>query len=76
VTESEGDFKGRGFVNSYDVFKGFGFIRRKEGRDVFFFYSDITGDAQDLSVGDVVEFDIENARKGPRARNLRKVGGD
>ncbi len=28
---------GKGFVTSYDSFKGFGFIRREKGKDVFFF---------------------------------------
>lgn len=76
MTDSAQQAKGRGFVNSYDAFKGFGFIRREKGKDVFFFYNDITGDAQEVSVGDTVEFDIEDTRKGPRARNLIKIGGN
>jgi CspA family cold shock protein len=58
---------GRGFVSSYDSFKGFGFIRREKGRDVFFFYDDVEDAIAGVVVGDVVEFEIRSEPKGPRA---------
>lgn len=63
----------RGTVNSYDTFKGFGFIRREKGRDVFFFYDDIIDNETGLSVGDTVEFELKKLPKGPRAYNIKKI---
>jgi CspA family cold shock protein len=64
---------GRGVVNSYDSFKGFGFIRREKGRDVFFFYDDVNDAIAGIVVGDVVEFEIRTESKGPRAYNVHVV---
>lgn len=63
----------RGHVNAYDTFKGFGFIRRAKGRDVFFFYDDIEGENKDLTIGDVVTFTIKALPKGPRAFAIKKL---
>lgn len=62
----------KGAVTAYDPFKGYGFIRREEGRDVFFFYDDVEGD-HDVNIGDQVLFLIENAPKGPKARAIKKI---
>lgn len=62
-----------GRVRMYDNFKGFGFIRRGKGKDVFFFYDDIEGDDRNIVEGDTVSFLIEVAPKGPKARKLKKV---
>jgi len=63
-----------GIVRAYDFFKGFGFIRRDKGKDVFFFYDDILDDDKVISVGDTVSFTVEKAAKGPKARTLKKEG--
>ena len=63
----------RGKVTTYDSFKGFGFIRRLKGKDVFFFYDDIADDDKSVSVGDYVEFQLKVAGKGPRAYELKKL---
>ena len=63
-----------GTVRAYDSFKGFGFIRREKGKDVFFFYDDIVHDDKVISVGDTVSFNIEAAPKGPKAKELVKEG--
>lgn len=61
-----------GRVRMYDNFKGFGFIRRDKGKDVFFFYDDIEGDDRNIVEGDTVSFQIELAPKGPKAKGLKK----
>jgi CspA family cold shock protein len=63
-----------GMVRAYDSFKGFGFIRRDKGKDVFFFYDDIEHDDKVISLGDTVSFTLESAPKGPKAKELRKEG--
>ncbi len=63
-----------GRVRTYDHFKGFGFIRREKGKDVFFFYDQITEDDKNLSEGDTVSFTVDDAPKGPRALEIRKEG--
>ncbi|WP_223524005.1 retron Se72 family effector protein [Pseudomonas sp. BF-RE-24] len=65
-----------GFVTTFDAFKGYGFIRRTEGKDVFFFYDDIDDEGHDINVGDRVTFIIEKAPKGPKAKNVKKVERD
>jgi CspA family cold shock protein len=62
-----------GFVTAFDAFKGYGFIRRAEGKDVFFFYDDINDEGHDINVGDRVTFIIEKAPKGPKAKNVKKL---
>lgn len=63
----------RGFVNSYDSFKGFGFIRRDKGRDVFFFYDDVEDVNAGVVMGDTVDFEVRDEPKGPRAYNVRRI---
>lgn len=62
-----------GVVKTFDTFKGFGFIRREAGKDVFFFYDEIQGDDGALYPGDEVFFTIQKQLKGPRAYNVRKI---
>ncbi|UXV19266.1 retron Se72 family effector protein [Pseudomonas fluorescens] len=62
-----------GFVTTFDAFKGYGFIRRAEGKDVFFFYDDIEDEGHDINVGDRVTFIIERAPKGPKAKSVKKA---
>lgn len=63
----------RGFVTVYNVFKGYGFIRREKGKDVFFFYDDIIDSQLELISGDRVEFELKNEPKGPRAYKVKKT---
>ena len=52
--------------------KGYGFIETEDAdEDVFFHMEDVGG--PDLEEGQEVEFDIEQADKGPRAVNLQRV---
>lgn len=60
-----------GIIKTFDVFKGFGFIQRQKGKDVFFFYQEIEDD-KILAEGDKVSFTVEKKPKGLRAFNIRK----
>lgn len=52
--------------------RGFGFVRADDGNEVFFHRTELTlADFDRLEEGQVVEFDIVDSPKGPRARNLR-----
>ncbi|WP_228391126.1 retron Se72 family effector protein [Pseudomonas lactis] len=63
----------RGKVSAYDLFKGFGFIRREKGKDVYFYYGDVLGEGVNISVGDYVEFSLKMENKGPRAYGVRRI---
>jgi cold shock protein len=54
--------------------RGFGFVRADDGNEVFFHRTELTlADFDQLEEGQVVEFDIVDSPKGPRARNLRQA---
>ncbi len=60
-----------GTVKWFDDAKGYGFIEREDGEDVFVHYSAIVGEGyKTLAEGSEVEFDIEQDPKGPRAANV------
>jgi len=63
-----------GTVKWYDAEKGFGFISRDGGDDVFVHFSNIAGDGyKSLEEGQLVEFDVAPGRKGEEAQNVRAV---
>jgi CspA family cold shock protein len=60
-----------GTVKWFSDGKGYGFITRDEGKDVFVHFSGIrAGGPRSLSEGDKVEFSIETDQRGPRATDL------
>jgi CspA family cold shock protein len=64
----------RGTVKWFNNSKGYGFIGRDDGPDVFVHYSAITGDGyRTLQEGDPVEFEIVQGPKGPQAANVQKA---
>jgi CspA family cold shock protein len=64
----------RGTVKWFNNSKGYGFIGREDGPDVFVHYSAIVGDGyRTLQEGDPVEFEIVQGPKGPQAANVQKV---
>lgn len=64
-----------GIVKWFDEKKGYGFIARQSGGDVFVHYSDIAGQTgfRSLKEGDNVEFTIKQNQKGQAAANVMKV---
>ena len=63
-----------GTVKFFNAEKGFGFISREQGPDVFVHYSKIQGSGyRTLQEGQQVEFDIGPGRKGDEAQNVRPV---
>lgn len=65
----------QGKVKWFNNQKGYGFITRDDGSgDVFVHYSSVTGNGfKSLSEGDVVEFEVVDSDKGPKAANVTKV---
>ena len=58
----------------FNADKGFGFIAREDGDDVFVHYSNIQGSGyKSLSEGQRVEFDVAPGRKGEEAQNVRVI---
>jgi CspA family cold shock protein len=63
-----------GTVKFFNSEKGFGFISREQGDDVFVHYSNIQGSGyKSLDEGQRVEFDVAPGRKGEEAQNVRVV---
>jgi len=63
-----------GTVKWFNTTKGFGFITREDGPDVFVHYSAIQTDGfRNLEEGDRVEFSVEQSSKGPQASNVVKL---
>ncbi|MBL8098760.1 MAG: cold-shock protein [Anaerolineales bacterium] len=60
-----------GTVKWFNGDKGFGFIEREGGKDVFVHFSAISGDGyKNLQEGQKVEFTVEQGPKGPQASNV------
>jgi CspA family cold shock protein len=63
-----------GTVKWFNGQKGYGFIARDGGEDVFVHYSAIEGQGfRNLEEGDRVEFSVEQGRKGPAAAEVRRL---
>jgi CspA family cold shock protein len=63
-----------GQVKWFNNAKGYGFIGREGGADVFVHYTAITGEGyRSLQEGDTVEFEIVQGQKGPQAAEVVKV---
>lgn len=63
-----------GQVKWFNNAKGYGFIGRSDGADVFVHYSAIEGDGyRTLQEGETVEFEIVQGQKGPQASSVARV---
>ena len=63
-----------GIVKWFNERKGFGFIEREDGEDVFVHHSAISGTGfKTLAEGDKVTFDVEQGPKGPSAQNVTRL---
>jgi len=64
----------KGTVKWFNNAKGFGFLGREDGADVFVHYSSIQSDGyKSLKEGDEVEFDIIEGSKGPQADHVVRI---
>jgi len=63
-----------GKVKWFNAQKGFGFIERESGDDVFVHFSVIQSEGfKSLAEGERVSFDISEGQKGPQASNVTKL---
>ncbi|QXM05580.1 cold-shock protein [Crassaminicella indica] len=64
----------KGTVKWFNAEKGYGFISRENGDDVFVHYSAIDMDGyKTLEEGQAVEFEVVQGEKGPQATNVTKA---
>ena len=64
----------QGTVKWFNAYKGFGFITRQDGSDVFVHFSAIQGEGfKTLDEGQSVTFDVEEGQRGPQAVNVVKA---
>jgi cold shock protein len=64
----------KGTVKWFNGAKGYGFISRETGEDVFVHFRAIVGEGyKTLNEGDKVEFDVTQGPKGLQAQNVAKI---
>jgi CspA family cold shock protein len=64
----------QGTVKFFNSEKGYGFISRPDGDDVFVHFSNIEGSGyKTLEEGQSVEFEVGEGRKGPEALNVKRI---
>lgn len=74
VHETKGFFMEEGTVKWFSTSKGYGFITRESGEDIFVHYSGIDGDGfRSLREGDKVQFEVESTDKGPQAAQVKTL---
>jgi len=65
----------QGTVKWFNAEKGYGFIAREDGDDLFVHYSEIQGNGyRSLDEGATVEFEITQGKKGLQASAVKVVG--
>ena len=64
----------QGKVKWFNAEKGFGFIERESGDDVFVHFSAIQSEGfKSLDEGQAVTFEVEQGQRGPQATNVQKA---
>lgn len=64
----------KGTVKWFNATKGYGFISRSTGEDVFVHFKAINGEGyKSLNEADKVEFEVEQGPKGLQAKNVTKI---
>jgi cold shock CspA family protein len=64
----------RGRVKWFDAEKGYGFLVRPTGENLFVHHSEVRGDPSTLAPNDEVEYEVGRNDRGPNARRVRSVG--
>lgn len=64
----------RGRVKWFDAEKGYGFLVRPTGEDLFVHHSEVRGDPSSLTPNDEVEYEVGRNDRGPNARSVRPAG--
>jgi len=66
-----------GTVKWFSPQKGYGFITRRDGSNVFVHYTGLAPETgRRLAPDEAVEFDVVPGERGPKAVNIRRVGAD
>jgi CspA family cold shock protein len=64
----------KGTVKWFNEAKGYGFIKRETGEDVFVHFKSIIGEGfRTLKEGEEVQFDVEQGPKGLQAKNVTRL---
>ena len=74
IDPETGKYIGR--MKWYNAKKGYGFIVRGAGEEIFFHKSSIAGELETFSEGQWILYDIEETRKGPEAAEVESYKGD
>jgi cold shock CspA family protein len=72
--DAEGLPRERGRVKWFDAEKGYGFLVRPTGEDLFVHHSEVRGDPSSLAPNDEVEYEVGRNDRGPNARRVRPAG--
>ena len=71
---TEGPPRERGRVKWFDAEKGYGFLVRPTGEDLFVHHSEVRGDPAELSPNGEVEYEVGRNDRGPNARGVVSLG--
>ncbi len=67
----------KGTVKWFNNAKGYGFITRESGEDLFVHFKSISGEGyKTLKQGETVQFEVEQGQKGLQAVNVTRVGAE
>jgi cold shock CspA family protein len=72
--DDEGTLRERGRVKWFDAEKGYGFLVRPTGDDLFVHHSEVQGDPSELSPNGGVEYEVGRNDRGPNARRVQTLG--